>query len=69
MTTQCYVGAHLYSSFFIWPMVFFYSVGFPLLCFHLLYRNFNGAVAHAITAATPALKATSSIELSVCGLQ
>ena len=65
MTTRCYVGTHLASAFFIWPLLFVYSIGFPLLCFWLLYRNFHGAT-RAITAATPATrKGTQSIELSV----
>ena len=42
LTTQCYVGTHLHSSLFVWPMLFVYSVGFPLLCFWLLYRSFHG---------------------------
>ena len=51
LTTRCYEGNHLYSSFFfLFPMLLVYSIGFPLLCFWLLYRNFHGAVMHAVTS-------------------
>ena len=36
LVTPCYVGNHLYSAFFIWPFLIFYSVGFPFVCFYLL---------------------------------
>ena len=51
MSTPCYVGAHLYSSLFIWPMLLLNSVAFPLLCFRLLYRSFHAA--HVSSAVTP----------------
>ena len=44
MTTRCYVGTHLYSAFFFIPTLVVFSVGFPLLCFWLLYRSFHGSV-------------------------
>ena len=43
LTTECYAGPHLYSAMFLWPMLFGYCVGFPLLCFWVLYRSFHGA--------------------------
>ena len=54
MSTPCYVGAHLYSSLFIWPMLLLNSVAFPLLCFRLLYRNFHGSVS-VLRSVTPVM--------------
>ena len=49
LTTKCYEGNHLYSAPAIWLLLLVYSIGFPLLCFWLLYRNFHGAVLRAVT--------------------
>ena len=44
LTTRCYEGVHLYSAPFIWLLLVVGSLGFPALCFWLLYRSFHGSV-------------------------
>ena len=49
LTTPCYRGAHLWTAIGLaWPMLTVFSVGFPLLCFRLLYRSFHGQVNIAV---------------------
>ena len=65
LTTACYSGAHLLSAALIaWPMLFLYCIGFPLLCFWLLYRNFHTA-ARAMTQRTcPSSRFPPSVEMT-----
>ena len=59
MTTLCYQGAHLWTAMILaWPLITFYSVGFPFFSAWLLYSRMRQAVleqqvAEARMAAAP----------------
>ena len=40
-STECYKGKHLAAAFFIWPVLIFYCIGFPVVSVLLLVRVFK----------------------------
>jgi hypothetical protein len=39
LTTECYTGAHLGTSIFIWPVLIAYGFAFPAWCFYITRRS------------------------------
>ena len=53
LTTRCYEGGHLITVILlVWPTLFLFCLGFPLLSAWLLYRSFYRAAKQAVRAGT-----------------
>ena len=52
LSTRCYEGAHLAAAIVVvWPSLFLFSIGFPLLSAALLWRSFHGAAKRTLSSA------------------
>ena len=64
LTTHCYTGEHLITAVLaIWPVMFLYCIGFPLLTAVILYRNFHRAAKRALSS-TSAASDESSVQMA-----
>lgn len=41
MSTRCYQGDHMIVLTFVWLLILGFAVGYPVLCFYIMYRAFN----------------------------